>query len=47
MVLRNNDGFAHGFNHGFDDTSLFSVVNNIHASATTLNQDFGIWAFDF
>ena len=31
-----------------DDTSLFSVVNNIHTSATTLSQDLNAttnWAF--
>ena len=33
-----------------DDTSLFSVVNNIHTSATTLSQDLNAitnWAFQW
>ena len=33
-----------------DDKSLFSVVNNIHSSATTLNQDLNAitnWAFQW
>ena len=57
MVLKNNDCFDHGFNHGqnhqgfnhgFDDTSLFSVVKNIHTNANTLSQHLNVitnWTF--
>ena len=31
--------FSQIVNFSADDTSLFSVVNNIHTSATTLSQD--------
>lgn len=59
MVLKNNDCFDHGFNHGqnhqgfnhgFDDTSLFSVVKNIHTNANTLSQHLNVitnWTFQW
>ena len=59
MVLKNNDCFDYGFNHGqnhqgfnhdFDDTSLFSVVKNIHTNANTLSQHLNVitnWTFQW
>ena len=46
--LSNN--FSSNCKHFADDTSLFSVVNNIHTSATTLSQDLKAitnWAFQW